>query len=69
MIADYDWQAGLENFERAIQINPNICIGTFLAETYYIQNRRFEEGLAELEKALAIEPKLLFLAQSGLGLF
>ncbi len=61
MNADYNWQAGLENFQRAVQINPNSVLAHFWLETYYIQNRRYDEALAELEKALAIEPKLLFL--------
>ncbi len=61
MNADYDWQAGLENYERAVQINPNSLLAHFWLETHYIQNRRFDEALAELEKCLAIEPKLLFL--------
>jgi serine/threonine protein kinase/Tfp pilus assembly protein PilF len=61
MNADYDWQAGIENYERAVQINPNSVLAHFWLETYYIQNLRYDEALAELEKALAIEPKLLFL--------
>jgi serine/threonine protein kinase/Tfp pilus assembly protein PilF len=61
MNADYDWQAGLENYERAVEINPNSVLAHFWLETYYIQNRRYAEALAELEKALAIEPKLLVL--------
>jgi TolB-like protein/predicted Zn-dependent protease len=61
MNADYDWQGGFKNYERAVQINPNSVLAHFWLETYYIQNCRYEEALAELEKALAIEPKLLVL--------
>jgi serine/threonine protein kinase/Tfp pilus assembly protein PilF len=61
MNIDYDWQTGLENYRRALEINPNSVLARFWLETYYIQTRRYDEALIELEKALAIEPKLLFL--------
>ncbi|MBS1797056.1 MAG: protein kinase [Acidobacteria bacterium] len=61
MNAGYDWAAGIENFNRAIEINPDSVLARFWRETYHLQTCRYDEALAELEKALAIEPKLLFL--------
>jgi serine/threonine protein kinase/Tfp pilus assembly protein PilF len=61
MNADYEWQAGIEEIERALQINPNCVLAHFWRETYYLQLCRCAEALAEIQKALEIEPKLLVL--------
>jgi eukaryotic-like serine/threonine-protein kinase len=58
--ADYDWQASVEHYRHALQINPNSVTARFWLGVYYQQTRHFDDSLAELEKVLEIEPKSIF---------
>ena len=53
---DWDWQAAERGFKRALAINPNYAIGHIWYSDYLSAVGRFEEALAEVRRALELDP-------------
>ena len=54
---EYAWQEAQQGFRRAIELNPNNALARLeLGATVLVVQGRFEEGLAEVRRAVALDP-------------
>ena len=54
---EYDWQGAEQEFKRAIELNPNYAEARFrYAWTYLAPLGKSEEAIAEMKKALELDP-------------
>jgi eukaryotic-like serine/threonine-protein kinase len=56
MSFEWDWKAAEREFTRAIALNPNYVNARHWYSHYLISMGRFEESLAESQRALALDP-------------
>lgn len=59
---DYDWQTAEKEFKRAIQLAPSYATAHQWYAEYLSWQGRFEEALAESERARALDPLSLIIA-------
>lgn len=59
---DYDWKTAEQEFRRAIQLNPDYATAHHWYAEYLSWQGRFEEALAESERARQIDPFSLIIA-------
>ncbi|MGB9120640.1 MAG: tetratricopeptide repeat protein [Candidatus Angelobacter sp.] len=59
---DYDWQAAEKEFRRAIQLNPDYATAHQWYAEYLGWQGRFDEALAESERARQLDPMSLIIA-------
>jgi TolB-like protein/Tfp pilus assembly protein PilF len=59
---DYDWQAAEKEFRRAIQLDPDYATAHQWYAEYLSWQGRFEEALAESERARQLDPLSLIIA-------
>ncbi|HEY2361625.1 MAG TPA: tetratricopeptide repeat protein [Candidatus Angelobacter sp.] len=59
---DYDWQTAEKEFRRAIQLNPDYATGHQWYAEYLAWQGRFDEALAESERARQLDPMSLIIA-------
>jgi serine/threonine-protein kinase len=53
---DWDMKAAETGFKRAIELNPNYSTAHMWYSNFLVLSGRTEEGLAEIEKALSLDP-------------
>lgn len=58
---DWDWAAGERNFRRAIELNPNYPIAHFWYAEFLHAMGRYEQALAETQRARELDPLSLSL--------
>jgi serine/threonine protein kinase/Tfp pilus assembly protein PilF len=63
---DWDWGSTEKEFQRTLQLNPNFAEAHFSYSDFLISMRRPEEAMAEMERALELDP-LNFLYPCFLG--
>jgi serine/threonine protein kinase/tetratricopeptide (TPR) repeat protein len=63
---DWDWTAAASEFARAIALNPGHAPSRQWHAMYLASRSRFEEGLAEMRRALDLDP-LSLIIQTGIG--
>ena len=67
---DWDWQTAEKEFRRAIQLNPNYATAHQWYAEYLMWRGRFEEALAESERARQLDPlSLIISADNGAILY
>ena len=66
VVFDWDWVAAEKSFHRAIKLNPNYATAHQWYGEYLNFLARFDEGIAEMQRALALDP-LSLIINSGLG--
>jgi TolB-like protein/DNA-binding winged helix-turn-helix (wHTH) protein/Tfp pilus assembly protein PilF len=59
---DYDWQTAEKEFRRAIQLNPDYATAHQWYAEYLAWQGRFDEALAESERARRLDPMSLIIA-------
>jgi tetratricopeptide (TPR) repeat protein len=59
---DYDWQTAEKEFRRAIQLNPDYATGHQWYAEYLAWQGRFDEALAESERARQLDPMSMIIA-------
>jgi tetratricopeptide (TPR) repeat protein len=59
---DYDWQTAEKEFQRAIQLDPDYATSHQWYAEYLSWQGRFEEALAESERARQLDPLSLIIA-------
>jgi len=59
---DYDWQTAEREFRRAIELNPNYATAHHWYAEYLMWLGRFDEALAESERARQLDPLSLIIA-------
>ena len=59
---DYDWQTAEKEFRRAIQLNPDYATAHQWYAEYLAWQGRFDEALAESERARQLDPMSLIIA-------
>jgi TolB-like protein/Tfp pilus assembly protein PilF len=59
---DYDWQTAEKEFRRAIQLNPDYATAHQWYAEYLAWQGRFDEALAEIERARQLDPMSLIIA-------
>src|SRR5215831_18789883 len=59
---DYDWLTAEKEFRRAIQLNPDYATGHQWYAEYLAWQGRFDEALAESERARQLDPMSLIIA-------
>ena len=63
---DWDWEGAEQEFARALELNPGHAPSRQWHAMFLASRRRFDEGLAEMARALELDP-LSLAAQSGIG--
>jgi len=58
---DFDWPAAERHFKRAIELNPSYPTAHHWYAFYLASQRRFDEALAEIERARALDPTSLII--------
>ena len=53
---DWDWEGAEKEFKRAIDLNPNYATAHHWYGNYLARRRRFDEALAELNRAQELDP-------------
>ncbi|MGO9259814.1 MAG: winged helix-turn-helix domain-containing tetratricopeptide repeat protein [Bryobacteraceae bacterium] len=67
---DWDWQAAEKEFQRGIQLDPNYATAHHWYAEYLAFQGRFDEALAESERARQLDPlSLIIAADKGAILF
>ncbi|HZI59863.1 MAG TPA: protein kinase [Pyrinomonadaceae bacterium] len=56
---DWDWKAAEQEFKRALDLNPNYSDGHQLYSYYLIAMKRFDESLAQMQRAKELDPASL----------
>ena len=67
MAFDGDWAGAEREFQRAIELNPSYATAHQWYASYLVMMRRFEESIAEIKRAQALDP-LSRIINSNLGL-
>jgi TolB-like protein/DNA-binding winged helix-turn-helix (wHTH) protein/Tfp pilus assembly protein PilF len=63
---DWDWEAAEKEFRRAIELEPGYSTAHHWYAEYLVAMGRFDEGIAETEKALELDPlSLIINADAG----
>jgi DNA-binding winged helix-turn-helix (wHTH) protein/TolB-like protein/Tfp pilus assembly protein PilF len=58
---EYDWTGAEQEYQRAIELNPNYANAHHFYALYLTVRGRFDEGLAEIKRAQELEPSSLFI--------
>lgn len=58
---DWDWHGAIQEFDRAIELNPDYANVRFWRAYYLASIERFSEAVAEARRALAIDPLSLIM--------
>ena len=53
---EWDWTGAEQNYKRAIELNPNYATARHWYADFLALNGRFDESLAEYDRALALDP-------------
>ena len=53
---DWDLKGAEECYKRAIELDPNLALAHFWYGFYLTSQKRFEQGIAEMKKALRLDP-------------
>ena len=61
---DYDWQTAEKELRRAIELNPNYATAHQWLSVHFSLMGRFDEALAEVERARQLDPQSLTLASN-----
>jgi adenylate cyclase len=56
LVAAYDWQNGLKEFDRALELNPNLAFAYELQAWTLNGVGRFDEAIAKDKKAIELDP-------------
>src|SRR5215469_6989948 len=56
LVADYDWWNGLTEFDRALELNPNLAFAYELQAWTVNGLGRFDEAIAKTRKAVELDP-------------
>ncbi len=56
LVADYDWRNGLKEFDRALELNPNLAFAYELQAWTVNGLGRFDEAIAKTKKAVELDP-------------
>src|SRR6266540_2224099 len=56
LVADYDWQNGLKEFDRALERNPNLAFAYELQAWTVNGLGRFDEAIGKTRKAVELDP-------------
>jgi tetratricopeptide (TPR) repeat protein len=56
LVAAYDWQNGLKEFDRALALNPNLAFAYELQAWTINGLGRFNEAIAKVKKSLELDP-------------
>jgi Tfp pilus assembly protein PilF len=56
MFYDHDWRRAETEFRRAIELNPNNANAHRGMAQYLLSNGRFDDSLAEIERARELDP-------------
>jgi serine/threonine-protein kinase len=56
LVAAFDWQNGLKEFDRALQLNPNLAFAYELQAWTLNGLGRFDEAIAKTRKAIELDP-------------
>ena len=56
LVADYDWRNGLTEFDRALELNPNLAFAYELQAWTVNGLGRFDEAIAKTRKAVELDP-------------
>src|SRR5207247_6109392 len=56
LVADYDWRNGLKEFDRALELNPNLAFAYELQAWTVNGLGRFDEAIARTRKAVELDP-------------
>jgi tetratricopeptide (TPR) repeat protein len=59
---DWDWSGAEKEFQRAIGLNPNYAIAHGMYALYLTSLGRVDEGMAELKRALELDPLSLIIS-------
>lgn len=66
---DWNWQEAEREFRKAIELNPNYATAHQWYSEYLIVFGRFDEGMAEIERARELDPTSLIIASAVAGHF
>src|SRR5262249_53051553 len=56
LVGAYDWQNGLKEFDRALELNPNLAFAYELQAWTVNGLGRFDEAIAKTRKAVELDP-------------
>jgi adenylate cyclase len=56
LVAAYDWRSGLKEFDRALELNPNLAFAYELQAWTVNGLGRFDEAIAKTKKAIELDP-------------
>src|SRR6202022_3942192 len=56
LVAAYDWRNGLKEFDRALELNPNLAFAYELQSWTLNGLGRFDEAIAKTKKAVELDP-------------
>src|SRR5436309_12762421 len=56
LVAEYDWRNGLKEFDRALELNPNLAFAYELQAWTVNGLGRFDEAIAKTRKAVELDP-------------
>ena len=56
LVADYDWRNGLKEFDRALELNPNLAFAYEIQAWTVNGLGRFDEAIAKTRKAVELDP-------------
>lgn len=62
---DWDWEGAERGFERALELNPNYATAHHWYAIYLSAMGRFDEAIAEIERALALDPLSLIVSSAA----
>ena len=63
---DWDWPGTVEEYTRAIQLNANYASAHSIYAMYLVATKQFDEALAEMKRALELDPASLAI-NTGVG--
>jgi tetratricopeptide (TPR) repeat protein len=66
----FEWDRSGSELDRALELNPSYATARFWRATHYISHARFNEGIAEVEKAAELDPlSMIILTDVGRDLY